>query len=232
MKALLVLRDRRGLAGLHRRFRDSVRFHFFGLPVGDLSGLGVESYTVKNDFLLGQFILFVVLLVFDLRESGVIIVQFELEDENVFIRFGNGVDPAVVGMRLGFDTDSQQTEQSKKNVLEVALILMVDFIRDPGEENFHSLAKPFHIAAIQSGSKFRREFYHLGLRFPGIPVQQIGIERTGDLPVREIQMIPCLPQFLLSSFDRYIPSLEQQRQRVDIVDFKGTEGNPGNGLIQ
>ena len=48
---------------------DSVRFHFFGLPVGDLSGLGVESYTVQKDFLVRELILFVVFLLFNLRKS-------------------------------------------------------------------------------------------------------------------------------------------------------------------
>ena len=84
----------------------SVCFHFFSLPVGDLSGLGVKSHTVQKDFLFREFILFVVMFAFDLGESRGIIVQFELEDENVFIRFGHCVDPAVVGSRFCFDVIS------------------------------------------------------------------------------------------------------------------------------
>ena len=58
-----------GFAGLLHGLPVSVCFHFFGLPVGDLSGLGVESYTVQKDFLVRELILFVVFLLFNLRKS-------------------------------------------------------------------------------------------------------------------------------------------------------------------
>ena len=52
----------------------------------------------------------------------------ELEDENVFFRFGNSIDPTIIGMRLGFDVISEQTEQRKEDVLEVAFVLVMDFV--------------------------------------------------------------------------------------------------------
>ena len=50
----------------------------------------------------------------------------------MFLRLGDGVDPSVVGMGLGLDVVSQQTEQREKDVLEITLVFVMDLVRDPG----------------------------------------------------------------------------------------------------
>ena len=39
----------------------------------------------------------VILLFLDLGKSRVVVIQLELEEEDVFVRLGDGIDPSVVG---------------------------------------------------------------------------------------------------------------------------------------
>ena len=104
----------------------------------------------------------------------------------------------------------------------------MDIVRNSGKKDFQSFAEFFQIIVQQTCGKLRHETHSDSLGFRGVTVQDVGTESCGDLLIGKVKKIPGLPEFLFRAFNGKIPRLQQQCQRIDIVDFKGAEGDLRN----
>ena len=89
--------------------------------------------------------------------------------------------------------------------MESGFVLLVDGIRNPGEEDLHGLAQLLQIAVQQRSGDLGGEFHHPGLRLARVTVEDVGAERSRDLPVGKVEKIPRLPELLFGGFDRPAP---------------------------
>ena len=58
------------------------RGQFLGFPIGDLTGLSIESDAVQEYLFLREFVLLVIFLLSNLGERGPVVIEFEFEEED------------------------------------------------------------------------------------------------------------------------------------------------------
>ena len=73
-------------------------------------------------------------------------IEFEFKKINPLICFAYGVNPAIACSRFRLDIIAEQSENRKKDILEIAFILMMHIIWNPGEEDFQRLVKLVNLA--------------------------------------------------------------------------------------
>lgn len=146
------------------------------LPVDELAFFRIEVDSDHRDLLRRLKILFEIGFSLDLRQRGIVIVEFELKQVDVIVRLDNRINPAVIRAGFRFDIESEQTENRIENGLECCFALLVDCVRHPGEERFENLPRLIQIVLQECGCQIRREAADFALRSANVTVQQIGTE--------------------------------------------------------
>ena len=139
---------------------------FFGLPVDDLTFFSGEGDADQEYLFLRKLILLEIFILFDLGECRLVFIQFEFKDEDEFLRFGDSVNATVVGVGFRGNVVAEQTEDGKEDVLEIAFVFVMDFIRNAGEKRFQGFPELFQISAFHGIRQLFAEGYHIIIRFP------------------------------------------------------------------